>query len=148
LRIRRSSKDDINKLVDLWYEVSLEAHNFVDKKYWKSAKADMKEKYIPNSETYVIENNNELSGFISMLDNYLAAIFVDARFQSRGFGKELLDHVKKDRDYIELKVFKKNIRAYNFYSKNGFEIKEELVDKKLSFTPVNIQEQIQGCLIF
>lgn len=131
MRIRKNNKEDIYKLVNLWYEVSLEAHNFIDKEYWKTAKVDMKEKYIPNSETYILENNNELYGFISMIENYLAAIFVDDKFQSQGFGKKLLDYVKKDRDYIELKVFKKNNRAYNFYSKNGFKIKEKLIDKNL-----------------
>jgi putative acetyltransferase len=131
LRIRENNKDDICKLVNLWYGVSLEAHNFIDKEYWKKAKTDMKEKYIPSSETYILENNNELYGFISMIENYLAAIFVDYKFQSQGFGKKLLDYVKKDRDYIELKVFKKNNRAYNFYAKNGFKIKEKLIDKNL-----------------
>ncbi len=45
MRIKENNKDDINKLVNLWYQISLEAHNFIDKEYWKTSKVDMKEKY-------------------------------------------------------------------------------------------------------
>jgi putative acetyltransferase len=130
--IRKSTKDDINKIVQLWYEVSLKAHDFIDKEYWKASQQDMKEEYIPLSDTYIIEEANQLRGFISMVDNYLAALFVDSRFQSRGYGKRLLDYVKEDKEYIELKVFQKNNRAYKFYSTNGFTIKQELIDKDLN----------------
>ncbi len=130
--IRKSNKQDIDKIVELWYEVSLEAHDFVDKEYWESAKKDMREQYIPMSDTYIIEEDKELIGFISMVDSYLAAIFIDSKFQSKGYGKELLDYVKKHKEYIELKVFQKNVVAYKFYSRNGFIIEKELVDDNLN----------------
>ncbi|PRX34706.1 putative acetyltransferase [Orenia metallireducens] len=129
--IRNSNKDDLDKIVHLWYEVSLKAHDFIDKEYWKTSQQDMKEKYIPLSDTYIIEEDNQLRGFISMVDNYLAALFVASNFQSSGYGKRLLDHVKKNRDYIELKVFKKNKKAYNFYSNNEFIIEQELLSEDL-----------------
>ncbi|SFM00468.1 GNAT family N-acetyltransferase [Halanaerobium salsuginis] len=74
----------------------------------------MREKYIPMSDTYIIEDNNHLYGFVSMLDNYLAAIFIDEKFQKKGLGKSLLEYVKKDRAYIELKVFKKILGHITF----------------------------------
>jgi putative acetyltransferase len=46
--IRKSNKDDLDKIVHLWYEVSLKAHDFIDKEYWKTSQQDMKEKYIPH----------------------------------------------------------------------------------------------------
>ncbi len=93
----------------------------------------MAKKYIPGSDTYVyvIEENNEIRGFISMVDNYLAAIFVDKEFQSQGYGTKLLDYVKQQKDSIELKVFKKNSRACEFYLRNGFTIKQELDNENL-----------------
>ncbi len=130
--IRKNNKEDINTLVNLWYQTSVKAHNFVNRDYWKAAEDDMRQKYIPMSETYVIEEDNQVHGFVSMLDNYLAAIFVDHRFQSRGYGKELLNYIKEKRDIIKLKVFKKNTRACDFYLKNDFVIKEELRDDELN----------------
>ncbi|AZO95777.1 N-acetyltransferase [Iocasia frigidifontis] len=127
--IRKSRKEDIDKLVEIWFEVSLKAHDFIGEGYWQAAQEDMREKYLPMSDTYVVEGKNEIRGFVSMLDNYLAAIFIDSRFQSQGYGKKLMDFVKKDRDYIELKVFKKNNKACDFYINNGFKIKDELTDE-------------------
>ena len=131
LMIRKNSKEDIDKLVKLWYEISLESHDFIDKEYWEKAREDMAKKYIPKSDTYIIEENNEFRGFISMVDNYLAAIFVDKKFQGKGYGKKLLDYAKEQKDSIELKVFKKNNRACKFYLRNGFTIKQELDNESL-----------------
>ncbi len=129
--IRKMSREDIGKLVELWYEASLDAHDFIDKEYWEKAQEDMAKKYIPQSDTFVIEEDNEVQAFISMIDNYLAAIFVDKKFQRQGYGKKLLDYVKEQKDRIELKVFKKNSRACQFYLRNGFTIKQELDSESL-----------------
>ncbi|MCM3479210.1 N-acetyltransferase [Caldibacillus thermoamylovorans] len=130
--IREYRKAEIDTLVDIWYQSSLIAHDFINKDYWKSKREEMKEKYLPMSENYVISKNAEIMGFISMVDNYLAALFIDAKYQGEGHGKELLNFIKKHRKKIQLKVFKKNYKAVNFYLRNGFVIKEELLDEETS----------------
>lgn len=90
----------------------------------------MKEKYIPMSETYVLSNEKEVAGFISMVDNYMAALFIDVKHQGEGYGRRLLNFIKGRRENIQLKVYKKNNKAVNFYSRNGFVIKEELLDEQ------------------
>lgn len=130
--IREYRKAEIDILVDIWYQSSLIAHDFIDKDYWKSKREEMKEKYLPMSENYVISKNAEIMGFISMVDNYLAALFIKAKYQGEGHGKELLNFIKKHRKKIQLKVFKKNYKAVNFYLRNGFVIKEELLDEETS----------------
>ncbi|MEN0647660.1 N-acetyltransferase [Caldifermentibacillus hisashii] len=130
--IREYTKAEIDILVDIWYQSSLIAHDFIDKDYWKSKREEMKEKYLPMSENYVISKNAEIMGFISMVDNYLAALFIDAKYQGEGHGKELLNFIKKRRKKIQLKVFKKNNKAVNFYLQNEFVIKEELIDEETS----------------
>lgn len=87
-------KAEIDTLVDIWYQSSLIAHDFINKDYWKSKREEMKEKYLPMSENYVISKNAEIMGFISMVDNYLAALFIDAKYQGEGHGKELLNFIK------------------------------------------------------
>ncbi len=67
-----------------------------------------------------------------MVDNYLAALFIDAKYQGEGHGKELLNYIKKRREKIQLKVYKKNNKAVIFYLRNGFVIKEELLDEETS----------------
>lgn len=129
MSIRSNKKTEINKLVEIWYEGSLIAHDFIDKDYWKSQRMEMEEKYIPMSETYVVSNEKGVVGFISMIDNYLAALFIDVKHQGEGYGKRLLNFIKSQRENIQLKVYKKNNKAIDFYLKNGFVIKEELLDK-------------------
>lgn len=64
-----------------------------------------------------------------MVDDYLAALYIDVKYQKKGYGKRLLDYVKLKHDQIHLKVYKKNETAVNFYLRNGFMIKKETVDE-------------------
>lgn len=144
MNIRSNKKTEINKLVEIWYEGSLRAHDFIDKNYWKSQKKEMGEKYIPMSETYVVSNEKDVVGFVSMIDNYLAALFIDVQHQGGGYGKGLLDFIKRQRENIQLKVYKKNNKAVDFYMKNGFVIKEETLDEQTSEEEF-LMEWEKGC---
>lgn len=130
MNIRLHKKTEVNKLLEIWYEGSVIAHDFIDKDYWKSQRTEMKEKYLPMSETYVISNEEDIVGFVSMVDNYLAALFIDVKHQGEGYGKELLNFIKSQRDNIKLKVYKKNNNAVKFYLGNGFVVKEESLDEQ------------------
>jgi putative acetyltransferase len=129
INIRKSNENDLDVLVALWYEVSIKAHDFIDSQYWDFQKSDMKEKYLPMAVTYVIEDSKKIVGFISMVENYLAAIFIDNENQGKGYGKKLLDHIKKEKQCIQLKVYKKNEASCRFYLKNNFIIAEETMDE-------------------
>ncbi|HWO97412.1 MAG TPA: GNAT family N-acetyltransferase [Bacillus sp. (in: firmicutes)] len=130
MKVRLSEKMEIDKMIDIWYRGSLIAHDFIDKDYWKSQRNEMKEKYFPISENYVICNEKEVVGFISMVNNYLAALFIDIKHQGKGYGKELLNFIKERRENIQLKVYKKNDEAVNFYLRSGFVKKEERLDEQ------------------
>lgn len=130
MNIKLNKETEVDKLIKIWYEGSLIAHDFIDGNYWKSKQKEMKDKYFPMSETYVISNEKEVAGFISMVDNYLAALFIDVKHQGKGYGRNLLDFIKAKRENIQLKVYKKNNKAANFYLKNGFVIMEELLDEQ------------------
>ncbi|WP_050181032.1 GNAT family N-acetyltransferase [Domibacillus robiginosus] len=129
MNIRLKKENEIEDLVKIWYEGSLIAHDFIDETYWKSQRNDMKEKYLPLSETYVIADETEIVGFISMVDSYLAALFIDHSHQGNGYGEELLRFVKEQKETIQLKVYQKNKQAFQFYLKNGFIAKKELLDE-------------------
>lgn len=132
MNIRLNKHTEINRLVEIWYVCSVLAHDFIDQKYWESQQTEMKEKYIPMSETYIISNENKVVGFVSMMDNYLAALFIDVQFQGEGYGKGLLDFIKGKRGNMQLKVYKRNKGAVDFYLKNDFVIKEAKLDEQTS----------------
>ncbi|WP_379139746.1 GNAT family N-acetyltransferase [Paenibacillus sp. sgz500992] len=129
MRIELHKQSDIDTLTDIWYRGSIQAHDFIDQEYWLSQKTEMRDKYIPMSDTYVIYNQSEIVGFVSMVEDYLAALFIDTSYQKNGYGKELINFMKIQKSKITLKVYKENTSATRFYEKNGFTIKETLLDE-------------------
>lgn len=129
MKIELHKQSDIDTLTDIWYRGSIQAHDFIDQEYWLSQKTEMRDKYIPMSDTYVIYNQAEIVGFVSMVEDYLAALFIDTSYQKNGYGKELINFIKIQKSKITLKVYKENTSATRFYEKNGFTIKETLLDE-------------------
>lgn len=122
LNIRKFRESDIESLIHIWLSGSVGSHSFIDASYWHSKREAMASTYLPASDTYVLEEDGEPIGFISMVETYLAALFVDPTRQSRGYGTLLLDHVKAENEQIHLNVYQKNARAVQFYLHNGFTI--------------------------
>ena len=89
----------------------------------------MANEYLPNSETYVAIKNEEIVGFIAIVDNYLAALFVKIKLQRNGTGRFLLNYIKEARETIQLKVYVKNPDSIGFYLSQGFNILSEGIDK-------------------
>lgn len=118
--IRRLETKDIKRVTELWYEASVIAHHFIPDDYWKNSREAMATSYLPDSEVYVAVENDKITGFVAMQGNYLAAIFVDHRMQGRGTGKKLLNFMKNKRSFIQLKVYKKNLKSMAFYKSQKF----------------------------
>jgi putative acetyltransferase len=85
--IRKSGGSDIDSVLDIWLPASIKAHDFVEASFWESQVENMRNIYIPASETYVFENKSKVVGFYSLNENNLAAIFVSPEFQGKGIGK-------------------------------------------------------------
>ncbi|TKH42892.1 N-acetyltransferase [Paenibacillus terrae] len=129
MSIRPGNVEEFKDLATIWLEASIEAHHFIDPQYWTSQVGEMEDKYLPLAQNYVIiQDDHTIGGFVSMIDGYLAALFIRVDSQRKGYGKLLLDWVKKQYDQIQLKVYQSNTKAFNFYTKNGFIIQEESVD--------------------
>ncbi|KZE66596.1 GNAT family acetyltransferase [Paenibacillus polymyxa] len=129
MSIRPAKVEELKELVVIWLDASIEAHHFIAPQYWKSQAAEMENKYLPLAQNYVIiQDDLTIGGFVSMLDGYLAALFIRVGFQRKGYGKLLLDWVKQQHEEIQLKVYQSNRKAFNFYTKNGFIIQAEAVD--------------------
>lgn len=130
IEILKITENDIPEIVDIWYETSLQAHSFIPCNYWKANRVLMKNKYIPMSETYSAADGEKILGFISLIDEYLAAVFIRPEFQSKGIGSALLNHAKTLRNALQLKVFSKNKKSIEFYKKEGFTVISELKDEE------------------
>ena len=64
-------------------------------------------------------DDDGIAGFIGLDGSYIAGIFVRAEKQSRGAGRQLLDHAKCIRPALTLHVYEQNARAVRFYRAAG-----------------------------
>lgn len=127
--IRSFKNIDIDKVIEIWLSASEIAHNFVPMSFWKEKEADMRQIYIPKSETWVFEKNSEVVGFMSLAGNTLAAIFVSPQCQGMGIGKKLLNKAKEIGKELNLTVYSENKQAVDFYLKNEFKTLRKQVDQ-------------------
>lgn len=120
---------DIEDVSKIWLDTNIKTHDFIPTKYWQDNSEIVKEMFL-QAEIYVYENENtnKIQGFIGLSDNYIEGIFVCSENQSKGIGKQLLEFVKKDKKELKLNVYEKNIRAVEFYKREGFKIYNEDID--------------------
>lgn len=122
--IRRLHGQDLDAVMQIWLEANAQAHAFIPRSYWEAQLDDVKE-MIPVADVYVCENSKEIIGFVGLVGNYIAGIFVAPASQSQGIGKRLLDHVKSIQSGLHLNVYQKNNRAVQFYLRENFTIQSE-----------------------
>lgn len=127
--IKKLEKDNVDRVMEIWLDSTVKAHDFIDKSYWLTNYYTVKNNYIPMSETYVYEENNIIKGFISIIEGeFIGALFVDSKSQNKGIGKELITYVKDNYNNLSLAVYKENENAVNFYINQGFLINKEQIN--------------------
>lgn len=83
--LRASRSDDMDEIVEIWLLASLQAHDFVDASCWWQAQEDLRTRYLDHARIWVFEERGELLGFMALVDDYLAALFVRPDRQGRGW---------------------------------------------------------------
>ena len=128
--IRSLENKDINKIMDIWLESTIKAHDFIEKEYWEKNYYTVKDLYIQISETFVYEDEEDIKGFISIINKeYIGALFVDVNYQGNGVGKALIDYASNKYINLSLAVYKQNNKSVEFYKNRGFEIIEEQINE-------------------
>ena len=129
--IRKFREEDTVKVMTIWTKGNFEAHSFIDKDYWLLNFNKVKDEYLKNAETYVYVENDEIKGFISLLNGfYIGSLFVKKEYKRQGIGKKLINFVKEKYDRLELNVYEKNVNATLFYISLGFVNKKIQIDEK------------------
>lgn len=126
--IREFKMNDLEAIMELWLNTNIAAHDFIDPGYWQG-NYDQVKALLPDATLYVYEEDNYILGFVGLMEDYIAGIFVDGKNQSKGIGKALLDYVKESHHQLSLQVYRRNTRAVNFYLREGFVIAQEQRDE-------------------
>lgn len=104
--IRKFENSDTAEVMQLWLNGNLDAHPFIEKEYWQANFQEV-EKQLLDAEVFVYEQDDQIKGFIGLMGNYIAGIFVDRNSRSTGIGQKLLDYVKDRHEALLLEVYQK-----------------------------------------
>lgn len=119
--IRQMTDADFGRIMQIWLDGNVSAHDFIPETYWRS-QCGLVGRLIAEAEVYVCEQRGGIAGFVGLSGDYIAGIFVDEDCWSRGAGMALLDYVKTIKSGLQLHVYAKNRRAIQFYRRENFEI--------------------------
>ena len=125
--IRHLNETDLTEILSVWINTNLQAHSFIPAEYWKE-NYDIVKQMLPQAEVYVYEQNGHIAGFIGLMEQEIAGLFVQDTLQSKGIGKQLLDYVKKRKSCLTLHAYRKNQRAVQFYLREQFYIQSQETD--------------------
>ena len=126
--IRKLESNELEIVMEIWLDTNINTHDFINTSYWKENYNLVKE-MLPDAIIFVYEDNNQIQGFIGLMGNYIAGIFINSNSQSKGIGKALLNYVKEYNSELLLQVYKKNLRAVNFYLREDFVVSKEQIDE-------------------
>jgi putative acetyltransferase len=121
---------DLPHLMETWESANRLAHPFLDDDFVAQVRRDIPALYLPNSDTWVAEFDDRVIGFISLLGNEIGALFLQPAYHGKKVGKMLMEQAIDLYDSLEVEVFKKNSLGRGFYSKCGFELLEEKLDRQ------------------
>lgn len=124
--IRPYQPSDLDRLMQIWLEANREAHDFIPEQYWLDH-VPMVREALPQAWLLVSEQaeTGEIQGFLGLMDDFIAGLFVDSRFRGHGIGAELLAAARTFHDRLQLQVYCRNTGAVRFYLREGFVQKEE-----------------------
>ena len=132
--IRKLENKDVDKIMTIWKESTIKAHDFIDKQYWEDNYETVKNIYLPMSETFLYVDQDKIKGFISIIENeFIGALFIDVNYQGEGIGSKLIDYVTEKYGELELAVYKDNERAVKFYKNKGFKVIKEQESENSNF---------------
>lgn len=117
--VRPFKADDIEEVMAIWMDCNAEVHHYIPEDYW-AAHFDEVRQAILNAAVFIAEENSRIIGFMGIVENYIAGIFIKKEFRSCGAGSKLLNRAKSVSEQLSLDVYAKNRRAWHFYCSNGF----------------------------
>ncbi len=113
--------------MDIWLQSNLDAHSFIPREYWFSKEESVRDA-IATAEVYVWEEDGKVYGFVGLLEDYIAGMFVERSHRRSGIGSQLLQYVKRYHSLLALDVYTENPSAMDYYLGHGFRITQESTD--------------------
>jgi putative acetyltransferase len=125
--IRKYEERDIEVVVSCWRKASEVAHPFLTDAFLDHEDGNLRNIYLALAETWVIEVENSVVGFIALIENEIGGLFLDPEFHGQGLGRALVDKAVTEKGPLKVEVFRDNVIGRGFYDAYGFRKTEELI---------------------
>ena len=109
----------LDSLLAIWLEGNLQAHSFIPKNYWLDNQVGVREG-LAQARIFVKETDGKAVGFLGLVEEAIAGLFVKEQFQKQGIGEALIQRVKDEKKILTLTVYENNQAALLFYERQGF----------------------------
>lgn len=141
IQLRDCHADDIDALVQLWYQSWHYAYpDLTHSSPIEDWNTRLIREIIPTSKTIIAENlERKILGFMSICieENYLSQLFINVKFQGQELGSCLINEAKLVYpNQLNLHTLEHNLASRKFYEKHGFS------EGKKSINPINKQVSI------
>lgn len=128
--IRQYTPADADAIIAVWYAASKLATPFLQAAFLAQERDNIRNLYLPNTETWVLEEKDEVIGFTSLVHHddgkvEVGAIFLDPGFHGCGYGTLMMNHVIAHYATVSLDVFSENTIGRRFYDRYGFRFVSE-----------------------
>ena len=134
--IERAKNTDLDELVSLWQEISLNEFSSyigIDNVNYFIESGELKsetERLLDT--TYVLRKSGEIIGFIVLIENLIELLIVRPKYQNRFVGGKLyrfaLDHISKNYPSVNVECFENNMRINSILKRLGFKLTESYKD--------------------
>jgi putative acetyltransferase len=125
VNIRQYNHSDLDAVLSSWEAATRLAHPFMTDEFIAQERINIADIYMPNTDTWVIEIDDQVKGFIALMRNEVGAIFIQPECHGQGAGRALMDKAQELHGDLEVEVFKENSIGRKFYSRYGFTQLEE-----------------------
>jgi putative acetyltransferase len=123
--MREYITEDTDALITIWDNAEPLAHPFLSDEVRDQVRRDTVNIYLPNAETWVLENDGTPVGFIAMIGTEIGGLFLDPSEQGKGLGRQMVDHIVAIKGPLTVEVFKDNKIGLPFYKLYGFVVTGE-----------------------
>ncbi|MBL4785939.1 MAG: GNAT family N-acetyltransferase [Cohaesibacteraceae bacterium] len=123
--IRNYQPTDIDCVVSVWRKASELAHPFLTREFLDTEADAVRNIYPQYAEIRVTLVDNQVVGFIAMLEDEIGGLFLDPQYHGIGLGRAMIKDAVSQRATINVEVFEKNAIGRRFYEKCGFIFEKE-----------------------
>ncbi len=122
LTIRRSRRDEGEKLVSIWCRSVDATHHFLSPDY-RIELEELVRSFLPEAPLWVaVTESDEPVAFMLLTEQHIDALFVDPDMRGSGVGKLLIEHALSLTSTLTTDVNEQNDQAVGFYKKMGFKV--------------------------